>query len=651
MLYRLRKMARTTLGFLLALAVSTASEWAAAAGHVLVAEPVEGEKIRIDGDLREWPTKAAALNQELRGDGVSAGAVLGYDSRNLYLALRTADKRIARTSDAGELEDHATLMLAFPKGRDYVTYEVWIHPGKAGKSGATVQMNGKTVAGSKAVENASDRGLLLEAQIPWSAFREARTTRVGLRAAVNYTNCDTAGTVQSISSTSEGQSGSALPPLLLEGEQALEALLKDNGLPDLPSREAYGNLVGGPLLERVAVFGKFLTVSGPEFRGGKQLSFVDVGIGGGSGTVAKLELADFDGDGHDEIALRKRIGSRDKYREVLEVLKIGRDDTPVTAFAHEVGIKTPDGSIANKVSIKGGTITIAQGKHDGFEAGSYAEPLPSKMPSALLPWQAQKSKTFRWQGSGFSAEGSAASVAGESGDGGSAPQVEKRPRKSEASSEPTRLAPRPPTADEMLDRVYALYRRERGVGGAKPRFDFATDVSGDSTSERVLIHHKDIVVFGKGFRGGQSYAFITAGVGDPKDILDATASDLTGDGKAEIIVRAVLRAKASKALGGDMVDRHAVLVYGVRGDTVVRLFGAETGRSVGKNQVLGTVTFSSSGGSTRIDLRPSRAVGWTEESYPFPPDTTAAGGLEPLLLPWSTEKRSYRYDGSVFVRD
>jgi hypothetical protein len=84
---------------------------------------------------------------------------------------------------------------------------------------------------------------------------------------------------------------------------------------------------------------------------------------------------------------------------------------------------------------------------------------------------------------------------------------------------------------------------------------------------------------------------------------------------------------------------------------MMRLFGAETGRSVGKNQVLGAVSFSSGGGPARIELRPSRAIGWTEDSYPFPPDTTAAGGLEPLLLPWSSEKRSYRYDGTSWVRD
>ena len=614
----------------------------------MVAEPVEGEKIRIDGDLREWPAKTTPLDQVIRGDGLKSGAVIGYDSHNIYLALRTADKRIARTSDAGEFEDHATLMLAFPKGRDYITYEVWIHPGKPGKSPASVHIDGRSVAGAKAVENPSDAGLLLEAQIPWSAFREARTTRVGLRAAVNYTNCDVPGTVKSVNSTSEGQTGTGLGPLLLESEQALEPLLKDNGLSDLPTREAYGNLVGGAQLERVAVFGKFLTVSGPEFRGGKELSFIDVGIGS-SGMVTKVELDDFDGDGHDEIVLRKRVGSREKYREILEVLKIGRDDAPFTAFAHEIAIKTADGSIANKVEIKDGVIAISQGKYEGFEADTYAEPLPNKMPSAILPWQTHKRKSFRWQGSGFSAAGEAADSE-DSLERAAPTKAEKRGKKAEARPEPSRLAPRPPTSEEMLDRVYALYKRERGVGG-KPRFDFVTDVSGDSTPERVLIHKMDIVVFGKGFRGGQSYAFITAGVGEPKDILDATASDLTGDGKAEIIVHAVLRAKASKALGGDIVERHALLVYGVRGDTVVRLFGAETGRSVGKNQILGAVNFSQAGGSTRIELRPSRAVGWTEDSYPFPPDTTAAGGLEPLLLPWSSDKRGYRYDGSTFVRD
>ena len=140
------------------------------------------------------------------------------------------------------------------------------------------------------------------------------------------------------------------------------------------------------------------------------------------------------------------------------------------------------------------------------------------------------------------------------------------------------------------------------------------------------------------------------GVPESKDILDATARDLTGDGKAEIIVRGVLHAKASKELGGDTVDRHALFVYGIQGDKVVRIFAAETGRSLGKDRILGAVAFENDKKGLSIELRPAQAVGWTEKSYPFPADTTTAGGLEPLLLPWGdSSKRRYRYNGSAYV--
>jgi len=205
----------------------------------------------------------------------------------------------------------------------------------------------------------------------------------------------------------------------------------------------------------------------------------------------------------------------------------------------------------------------------------------------------------------------------------------------------------------MQDRLYALYKRDRSAGGAKPRFDFVTDVAGDRGPERVVIHEKDIVVFGKGFRNGTSYAYITVGVADGKDIVDATARDLTGDGKAEIIVRGLLHAKASKALGGDVVDRYALFVYSVQGDAVTRVFAAETGRAVEKDRVLGSVAFvPAEKGALRIELRPGKSVGWTEKSYPFPEDTTTAGGLEPLLLPWSEAgARRYKWSGSAFVAD
>jgi hypothetical protein len=316
------------------------------------------------------------------------------------------------------------------------------------------------------------------------------------------------------------------------------------------------------------------------------------------------------------------------------------------AFAHEVGIKTSDGSVLNKVKLSKAGIEISQGESEGFDPGTFNEVQPGDMGATILPWESVGSRKFAWKGKGFESAGETAWTPKQSG-GGVAKAGGKKP-KAKSDEPPPPPAPRPPTADEMLDRVYALYKKDRGVSG-KPSFDFVTDVAGDRGPERVLIHGKDIVVFGKGFREGQSYAFIAVGVADPKDILDATARDLTGDGKAEIIVRSVLHAKASKALGGDTVDRHALMIYGVQGDGLVRLFGAETGRALGKDQIIGAVSFPQAKRGFDIELRPARAIGWTEQSYPFPADTTTAGGLEPLLLPWSGGSRKYHFDGKTFA--
>lgn len=630
-----------------ALAALLGAPPAQAAGRVISAEPVDGVKIRIDGDLREWPNRMTDLGETL--DGAPSGgdprvaATVAYDEGSLYVVLKIFDEKIVRSPAAGKAEDHATLHLSFPKGQ---TYAVDLYPGQPGKLGGVVKLKGAPVNGAKIVEAPSGKGLHLEAQIPWTAFPEAAHTRVGLRAAVTYTDADAVGSVKAVIGTSQARSGKAMPPLLLANEQGLQAsLVKAKGLPLNPSREVYGNVSGDGMLERVAIWGGNLVIIGPHFRGGKEFYFADLGVAD-AGQVERLELVDFDGDARDEIVILKRVGGSDKYRRVLTVLKVGRDDQPFLAFAHEVGIKTPEGEIENKVKLSKHGVEIAQGKARGFEPDTFSELQPGDMGATLLPWQSVGSKTFTWKGKGFEAAGETGFTPRPAAAGSG-----KKPKGAAKSDDPPPPpAPRPPTSEEMLDRVYALYKKDRGVSG-KPRFDFVTDVAGDRGPERVLIHGSDMVVFGKGFRGGSSYAFIAIGVADPKDILDATARDLTGDGKAEIIVRAVLHAKASKALGGDTVARHALMIYGVQGDGLVRLFGAETGRSLGKDQIVGAVAFTPARRGFDIELRPSRAVGWTEQSYPFPPDTTAAGGLEPLLLPWSGGSRKYRFDGKSFAGD
>jgi hypothetical protein len=629
-----------------ALALALVSGPAFGAGRVISAEPVDDVKIRIDGDLREWPNKMTDLGETL--DGKPSGgdprvaATIAYDENSLYVVLKVFDQKIVRTAAAGASEDHATLYLQFPKGQSYA---LDLYPGLPGKVAGAVKLKGQAVSGAKLVEAPTDKGLHVEAQIPWSAFPEAAYTRVGLRASLAYTDADAPGSVKAVIGTSQARSGKAMPPLLLANEQGLEeSIIRAKGLPANPAREAYGNVAGDSMVERVAVWGGNLVIIGPHFRGGKEYYFADLGVSDAS-QVERLELIDFDGDSKDEIVVQKRVGSADKYREVLTVLKVGRDDQPFLAFAHEVGIKTPDGEVENRVKLSKAGIEIAQGNSEGFEPGTFSEVQPGDMGATLLPWESVGSRKFVWKGKGFEVVGETAFTP-KQGAVGSGKKAKGKATKSDEPPAPP--APRPPTADEMLDRVYALYKKDRGVSG-KARFDFVTDVAGDRGPERVLIHGSDIVVFGKGFREGASYAFIAVGVADPKDILDATARDLTGDGKAEIIVRAVLHAKASKALGGDTVDRHALMVYGVQGDGLVRVFGAETGRSLGKDQILGAVAFTPAKRGYEIELRPARAIGWTEQSYPFPPDTTAAGGLEPLLLPWTGGSRKYHFDGRVIA--
>ncbi len=618
---------------------------------MITAEPMAGETVRIDGDLREWPNKMTELGETLAGTAgrdPRAAVTLGYDETNLYVVLKIFDKRIVRSAAAGPDEDHATLSLAFPRGRDFNSYELGLFPGNPGKVAAVVKLNGTPLNTAKIVEAPSDGGLHVEAQIPWSAFPDAATVRVGLRAAVTYTDVDAPGSIAGVISTAPGRAGRALPPLLLEAEEGLETQLLRPKKLSHASREVYGNVAGDGMYERVAVFGNSLAIVGSHFRGGKEFYFADLGVADAS-MVTRLQLIDFDGDGRDEIVIQKRVGTVEKYREVVTVTKVGANDTPFQAFAQEVAIKTAEGKIENRVSFENGAIELSQGTSEGFAAASYAEVTPGDMGSALLPWENVGTRTFRWQSKGFE-QTEATALAAKSPSGASPtmkhPGRQKLRQTADQPGAPP--APRPPNSDELLDRVYALYRKDRAATG-KPSFDFVTDVAGDGSPERVLVHGRDLVVFGKGFRGGLSYAFITIGASDPKDIVDVSARDLTGDGKAEIIVRAVLHAKASKALGGDTVERRALMIYGVEDDTLARVFAAETSRAIGAKAVLGAVAFEPGKRGLDIELRPARALGWTEQTYPFPADTTTAGGLEPLLLPWgSPHPRTYSWSGTSY---
>lgn len=603
-------------------------------------------EIRIDGMIREWPTALTTLGKTISGSPGSDTKMRGtiaYDETNLYIAAEFNDEKLVRTSKCVDAEDHASLLLAFPSRGSYTLHEVDLFPGDPGKAAGCVKMKGAPVSGAKIVE--APRGVpgqySFEAIIPWKVFPEAERVRVGLRAALRYYDGDGRST-KAVISTSTDVPASELPRLAIDAEQSLEdGLLKEKRITSPPVHDKFADLFGDGMVERVAVYDRYLVVLGPRYRGGREYYFNDLGVDVSAGQLPLFDVRDVNGDGKADIIMRRRVGKPGEYREILVVLSMGASEALYPLFQHEVGIRGASGSITNEIRLGAKSIEILAGSANGYTAANYREPIENQMEPLLFPWGPVRSQTWDWNGKTYVKS-----------------HEEKQAPGRVARAKARALPPpaRPPTADEMQDQVYALYKRDRRVNGnEKPRFDVATDLAEDERNERVLLHGRDLVVFGKGFKGGAGYAVLTLEqFNDPSDVVDLSARDITDDGKAEIFVRGVMRSKAPKDSGikaGTVVAREVLLVYSVGPRGISRVFGAETGREIAGRRVQGALAFLPGSKGLDIEVRPGQAFGFTDRTYPFTQDKDRVGGLEPLVLPWGGAGLTrYHWDGSQFVR-
>lgn len=617
-----------------ALLVSLHTTPAHAEGTALRASLLEPKAIKLDGLLKEWAPLSGmpyALKGRASKPDAEGRAAVAYDAANLYVAAEVTDD----TLRAGA--DHIELVLGFPGG---TVQEVELFPGDPGKSPGSARLkDGGAIAGARVIEAPISGGWSLEASIPWSAFPLAKSVRVGLRGALFFHDADGAAAIKNQLGTAPSAAYPSLPPISTETEQALaDGLVKDRSLKGAPRFNLLADVAGDSMKERVLVYDRYLVVLGSSFRKGTEYYYSDLGVDPDKGMLPSFELRDLTGDGQSELILRKRIGTPTRYREQLQVLHFGNGDVPLPIFQHEIGVTTEAGSLTNEVSfLPDGAktaIKITPGTARGFTVDNYREPTESSFDPVLLPWGAIASQTYKLSGKDFSRSAEEKQAA-----------QEKTPDKAPPPSASLPKAPPPPSASELLEKVYDLYKRDRGASG-RPRFDLAVDVTADKQAERVLLHDRDLVMFGKGYKNGTGYTFLTltqfaAGA----DILDLGARDLTGDGKAEIIVKGLLHTAAPREIGGT-IDREVVLVYQVNGDTLKRVFAAEIGRSLGGKRVQGTLRLLPDG----IELAPGKATEWTESSYPFGQDTSG-GGFEPLLLPWGGSKAvRYRWSGTGFTR-
>ncbi|WP_437730745.1 hypothetical protein [Sorangium sp. So ce1335] len=636
------RLAALAPAVLAALTTAAAPSPALAAGTPLAAPLVEAKSLKLDGVPKEWPVALTALGTRVKGKpgkaDLSAQAAIAYDEARVYVAADVTDDALRGGAD------HVKLVLGFPGGK---VQEVALYPGEPGKTAGSARLpGGKAAAGARVVEAPRGGGYTLEASIPWSAFPEAATTRVGLRAGLFVHDADGGGGVDAVVGSAASEAYGSLSPLATEPELAvIDGLLRSKGIRGAPRYDLVADVAGDAMRERVTVYERYLVVLGPGFRKGAQYYFEDLGVDASQGMLPSLTARDLTGDGQAELILRKRTGTGARYREVLHVLQFGAGDTPRPIFQHEVAIATDKGSIVNEVDFvsDGGktAIRVKPGKATRYDASNYAEAVEQTYDPLLLPWGSIKSQLYKLNGGAFTkaSEERQAATAG--------------PRPAAARAEEPRAAAKPALSPaEMLDKVYALYRRDRGASSSKPRFDLGADVAGGREPERVLLHDRDIVVFGKGFRGGAGYAFMTlAQFASPADIRSVRALDLTGDGKAEIIVHGAVRAAAPKEAGGGTVDRDVVLIFRLEGESIQRAFAAEVGRSIGDKKIAGELRFVRVGDKPGIELAPGRAVEWTEQTYPFNQDKGPVGGFEPLLLPWGgAQPVRYVWNGSTFAR-
>jgi hypothetical protein len=617
--------------------------------------------VKLDGVLKEWPARYAA-REALSGktDGLALAIAAQSDDAKLYVGAEVTDPKLARSSKHGDGDDHVSMTLAFPVGRGALkAYEIGLFAGKPGETSGAVRWlagpsKGQDVPGAKLVESDTPGGFAFEAAIPWSTFPEARTMRVGLRSAFRYHDGDGAS-VRGVLGTGPGsvERPGELLALPTAAEQAVvEGLLGPKNLAaTAPKIDVFSDLAGDERKERVSVFGKFFTICGPGYRGGRQFFWREI-----AGELASLETRELTGRGKDDLIVRRRVTNGGVVHEMLEVWSVlpeggtgaraergAHADEPTTVFTAEIGIVDPAAKkrIANAVHVSAKGIEVSVEPAVGWDAASFREPTAGGEEGILVPWGTVKSRKFTFdKEKGKFAKSEEIAQAGTPAPGTGTGTGTTRDLPTPAVSKST----------DLSKQVMEAYYRDQGVAvGTKARFDIEVHVDGDGRAERVALIGRDIVVLGPGFKGGNGYARMSlTQFADDKDVSELTARDVTGDGAAELVVRGV---RYVTTPAGERVAVEGLFIYQVKGGAISRVFSVETGRELAGKRIQGLVQFvpAKGGKGFDVDVRPGVARGWTKETYPWPQDKPG-GSIEPLLLPWGgiTSVR-YAWNGAQFA--
>ena len=377
-----------------------------------------------------------------------------------------------------------------------------------------------------------------------------------------------------------------LPPLSTESEQALgDGLISDKGLTGAPQvqprRRRRRRRDEGARARLRSLPGR----ARAELPQGHRVLLHRAS----TATYESCEVRDVTGDGQAESSSRSASAPAASIRDVLmrdRQLRLGaRSRQPI--FQHEIGITTDDGSIVERCHLRArrrqvGHPSDARARAHGLRrrqlprAHRDARGTPCSCRGARSPRSSTSSRAAssrrpreeRQAGVAAPPPARALGSRRDAGDAQSAAAAE-RGRAPRAGLRPLQDGPR---------------RQRASRASTSPSTSPATPAPSACSSTIATSS-----IFGKGFKGGTGYTYLTLPqFASPSDILEVTARDVTGDGKAEILVRGVLHANAPAQAGGGTSIARSSSCSG-RDDQLRASSLRETARAIGQKRVAGTI--------------------------------------------------------------
>jgi hypothetical protein len=594
-----------------------------------------GERMRVDGALREW--KGARFATLGSGGDASVRFALATADGGLYLGAEIEDEQLVRAAGVGARQDALVLTLVMPDtSADVRATELWLHAGQRGqKAAAGLAREGQAPKAEpriRVVEGPRDagQGYVIEAFVPWSLVPNSEIWEQG-RAALRYEDVDEGTKVESVLRSAPSTRASELPRIVLgEGQgDLLGAFLASQQLAGVEPRFDFrGNVYGGRAPERVVLVDRFVVMYGPEYKKGQAFGYYTLPLSGGGSTKSAV-LADVTGDQRDELLVVLRQKNELGGRELWMVLNLAGED-PAPMFAIELRKEVSGGAIDNELALIGGgkgapRIRVQGGKARGLDAASYRENPARDAEAILLPWGEVEARTYQFDGTRFAV-------------------VDEKKRA--VASAPVRDAPTPAEHVEeeaeapSLDALLALVKKELKLpASARPQKQLSANVFGGAAKEALCVFGTTLVIAGGDLGEGGSYMAYGLPITSAGDFQYLGTGDVTGDGAREIFVR--IKQTLS---GGDGVYRELAMV--LRFDEVGR-FGRALLADVTRRQGASVVANRVRTHDGKLTILPGTAEGWDGQSYPFTNDAT--GGAERLLLPWADGPVSYRLEAGRFV--